>query len=224
MLVALKKARATFTVEHHRTSMSISHGSDALPELIADLDHEIAAAEAALASTVTPGGSSSGEGAAPFDKAAGAMFGLPWHLASWGDGSEPAVVNICSESHKAVIAENVEREEADFITRACNAYSLKPKGPEAAGEQVRSEAKPSEPVPSPQAQVVEALQGIPEPEIVHAIARALYWRDHQPFPWEEVGELSVIEDYTDMGRVALKAFKALRTVLALVTQEEGDGK
>ena len=49
-------------------------------------------------------------------------LGLPWHIAPWGDGSsKPPYVNICSESHAAVIAADLERETAIFIVNLANA-------------------------------------------------------------------------------------------------------
>ncbi len=44
--------------------------------------------------------------------------------------------------------------------------------------------------------------------LTERLARALYWRDHAPFPWEEVGEVSVIEDYTSMAQCCLTELRA----------------
>ena len=50
-------------------------------------------------------------------------FGLPWHVEPWGDGSQrgTSLVNICSASHEAVIAVDLERGVANWIVAMANA-------------------------------------------------------------------------------------------------------
>ena len=72
-------------------------------------------------------------------------FGLPWHIAPWGDGSKPSVVNICSESHAAVVAADLERDVANWIVNTANAASAKPEGLLAGGEQVLAQASHKNP-------------------------------------------------------------------------------
>jgi hypothetical protein len=58
-------------------------------------------------------------------------FGLPWNVEPWGDGSKPPYVNICSESHCAVVAADLERETANFIVALANAKGTAPRDEEA---------------------------------------------------------------------------------------------